>query len=224
MMITHSRSRRGRALVAAFVVLLCILFMLRGWLQSAVARLLVVLPHQSAPEPAYQGVLYQALAEENAELSAMLKLPHQLIFAGGRVAARPPKTVYDTLLTVVDRHAGVATGDLVLYKGIYLGTVSSVAGDAVLITLASSPGMITEARAGTPAAIIIMHGLGGGAFGFEIPSSVALVPGDLVTVSGLPIAVVRSVTPLEGNASAAVLAASPVSAASLSIVEFMHPH
>jgi cell shape-determining protein MreC len=227
MMITRSRSRLSRFLpLVALIAAATLALVFRGALRAEAARILALIPQKAAESHAgYQAILYQQAVEENAKLEALLKLPHDMPVAAGRVVARPPKTLYDTLLVVVDPTAGIRDGDLVLFDGMLLGTVSDTSGGSATVLLYSAPGATTEATVGAPTAIVVAQGLGGGAFSFEVPSAVTLAPGDLVTsASGDGVlAIVHSVHANEGSATATVYASSPVSLADIDIVEFIHP-
>lgn len=174
----------------------------------------------------YQAVLYEIVSEENARLSALLSLPQDGVAATGRVVARPPRTLYDTLLVAIDPGAGIRMGDHALFEGILLGTVTSVSGGSATVSLHSSSGATTEAKTGTPSAIVVLTGLGGGAFTFEVPSAVSLNAGDRVmdALGMRQIAWVRSVEIADGRDNRAVYAYAPVSLSDLDFVRFMHPH
>lgn len=234
MMITRSRSNRFRYLPHVFFALaVALMLVFHDALRREVANLnarFTVEPISAEREASYQAVLYQAVSEENAKLSALLSLPRADIIGAGRVVLRPPRTLYDTLVVLVDPGAGIRKGDLALSHGFLVGAVSSMSVDSArsavaTVTLYSSPRALTEITVGTPQAIVVMNGVGGGAFTFEAPSAVAIVPGDLVTsASGnAVVAIVRSVQSEEGRTSAVVSASAPVSLSALDVVEFMHP-
>lgn len=203
------------------------MFLLQGQLRTVAAWALGFVPRVSVPalNAGYQAVLYQEAIEENARLSALLALPQDEVIAIGTVVARPPQTLYDTLLVRIDPVSGVASGDEARFQGMPLGKVSSVSGATASVLLYSSPGASTEVKVGDPPAIVVLQGLGGGAFDFVVPRAVAIVPGDLVTGSAGSgvIAIVRSITVEEGRASARVYASAPVSMSDLVYVEFVRP-
>jgi cell shape-determining protein MreC len=212
--------------LATLLIVGLVVFFLRGPIRAEVVRLFSMVPARSASTPAeYQAVLYQQVSKENARLTDLLTLPQDRVVATGRVVARPPRTLYDTLLVAVDPHAGVVAGDEARFNGVPMGTVSSVSGESATVILYSAPGATFEVKAGTPSAIVVMKGLGGGSFLFEIPTAVSIAPGDLVESSAGSgtVAVVRSVRTTEGSASASVYAGSPVSPPDLDYVEFFHP-
>lgn len=227
-MITRSKYKGWRYLpLAALLILAAALLLLQDTIRTGVTNLNALVPEKAAPSSAtYQAILYQHVLEENTRLSKLLGLLQDDVAAAGRVVARPPRTLYDTLLIAVTPGADVSPGDFVRFEGIEIGSVTNVTKGSVSVILFSSPGRTTEVTVGNPTAIVVMKGLGGGAFTFEVPSAVALVPGDLVTsaANSAVVAIVRSVQREEGSASVRVLASSPASLSDLDYVEFIRPY
>lgn len=173
----------------------------------------------------YQALLYQSLAEENAELKKLVALADTGTISAGEVVGRPPQTHYDTLLVRLGPDALVAVGDRAIVWGIPVGTVTSLTATTALVSLYSMPGATVDARAGTPTAIVVMTGQGGGAFTFDIPSEVALLPGDIVEAAAgaYPLAVVARVVVSPDSTSATVYAHAPINTHDVRFVEFEHP-
>lgn len=128
----------------------------------------------------YQSLLFGALAEEHKRLSELLELPEEERVATGRVIARPPQTHYDTLLVALKEGHGVRKGDFASFERVLLGVVEEVGERTALLTLYSSGGASTDARAGEPSGIVVLRGLGGGAFVFEVPQPVLVERGDVL--------------------------------------------
>lgn len=228
-MITRSKYKLVRFLpLAVLLIVAGFALLFRNEVRLNVTRLLVLVPHAgvSGTSAGYQTILYQKVVEENARLSSLLSLPRAEVIAAGRVVAHPPRTLYDTLVVAIEPRTAVRRGDLVFFEGILLGTASSVTRGSTSVVLYSSPGASTEVKVGEPTAIVVMKGLGGGAFTFEVPAAVSLEPSDLVTSAATDavIAIVRSVSTEEGSASVRVYASAPVSMSDLDLVEFVHPY
>lgn len=128
----------------------------------------------------YQAVLYQELALEVVRLEEILRLPGAGDMEHARVVARPPQTHYDSLVLALSVDHRVSVGDLVFFEQVLVGSVAEVGGRTALVALFSRPGARTDARVGDPSGIVILEGLGGGAFTFDIPREVSVVPGDAV--------------------------------------------
>ncbi len=128
----------------------------------------------------YQALLYQTLSDELMRLEELLNLPTDEVVATARVVSRPPRTHYDTLLLELSSGHRVSVGDGVFFERVKLGAISTVSGNAATVALLSLPGARTDARAGDPTGIVILEGLGGGAFTFDVPVSVSIEPGDVV--------------------------------------------
>lgn len=128
----------------------------------------------------FQAVLYQGLTEEIQRLEELLLLPQDAVVAHGRVLARPPQTHYDSLVLELAADHRVSLGDLVFFEQALLGAVSEVTERSARVALLSRPSARTDARVGDPSGIVILEGLGGGAFTFDVPSDVSVEQGDAV--------------------------------------------
>lgn len=128
----------------------------------------------------YQAVLYAQLVEENARLQDTLGLHTEDTIAVGRVIARPPRTHYDTFLVALKENHPVAKGDAAFFENTLLGEVVAVGPRSALVSLFSTAGMQVDARVGEPTGIVVLKGLGGGAFTFDVPDEVLISDGSLV--------------------------------------------
>ena len=174
----------------------------------------------------YQTVLYGLLSDENTKLLEMLHATPPVSGVTARVLSRPPQTLYDTILIDQGTGAGVAGGDTVEYQGIALGKIVSAGKTSALAQLFSSPGSEEDVLVGTPGAIAIAEGLGGGAFQLSVPQDVSASQGDLVRLEGgepLLLGTVVSVSSDPSDSSQTVSVRSPVSFADLDFVEVVPP-
>ncbi|MEK7613850.1 MAG: rod shape-determining protein MreC [Patescibacteria group bacterium] len=172
----------------------------------------------------YQSLLVAPLIEDNARLQALVDLTPNDVVGVGRVISAPPRTLYDTLLVSLSEGADVQVGDVVLFEEILLGEVIAREDTLALVSLYSSGGTKSDVRVGSPSAIVVMEGQGGGAFTFEVPRSVFLAPGDVVlnTRFGVhPLAIVESVVVDPDETVSTVYARSPVSFSDIVYVTFL---
>lgn len=172
----------------------------------------------------YESVLYASLVEENNALMQTLGLPGITVAARGRVLARPPRTHYDTLLVQTLDTASIAVGDYTYAEGVLIGYVTERNAETVLVSLFSAPGATLDVRVGSPSAIVVAHGLGGGAFTFDVPKEVAIKIGDGIENAhgeGGVIGVVQQVIDEPERTSFRIYAATPVSMNDMDVVEFV---
>lgn len=171
----------------------------------------------------YQGLLYALEVEKNQELAQVLGLPTSEVSARGRVFARPPKTHYDTLLVSLSDSAQVEIGDQAYASGVLVGEVVETSNRIARVSLYSAPGVTLDARVGEPSAIVVMRGLGGGAFFLEVPKEVAIQEGDaiLLAQSETLVAVAQRIIDEPEQTTFRVNAASPVSATDMHVIEFV---
>lgn len=172
----------------------------------------------------YQSLLYSALAEENERLRELLALPGEERRAVGRVIARPPRTHYDTLLIELGEGNHVRPGDFASFENALLGTVEEVGERTALVKLYSSGGASVDARAGDPSGIVVLKGLGGGAFVFEVPQPISIDPGDVLVSAHdgtSMLAVVESVVSDPNTTLKTVYAKFPSSFSDIRFVTFV---
>lgn len=174
----------------------------------------------------YQAALYAELIEENARLIKELELPTENEVGIGRVVGTPPQTHYDTLLVSLQDDHSVAVGDIALFDGFVLGSVSEIGSRAALVTLYSSPGTTLDVRVGDPSAIVVAHGLGGGSFVFDTPNEVDFAVGDTVLRAANEthvVGVVRSITGDPDKTSKRVHAQTVIAFPDIRFVRFVRP-
>src|SRR3989344_881261 len=172
----------------------------------------------------YQALLYALVAEENKELRGLLRASEIPTGIVARVLARPPRTHYDTLLVDVGSEKGMSVGDLAIFEGIGLGTVVTSDTRTSIISLFSTPGFETDVIVGTPHAVAVAHGLGGGAFEVLLPQGIVVMPGDIVRLPGsesLVVGIVSNVARAPADVLQQVLFHSPVSMSDLDFVRIV---
>ena len=103
----------------------------------------------------YQALLYVLVAEENKKLRE----------------------------ADVGVEQGVSVHDLVIFEGIALGTIVTVDNRTSVVSLFSTPGSETDVIIGTPRAVAVARGLGGGAYEVSVPQGITIAPTDIVRVS-----------------------------------------
>jgi cell shape-determining protein MreC len=169
----------------------------------------------------YQAALYGLLADENAKLRVLVNAPAAERGITARVLARPPRTLYDTLTIDQGTTAGVAVGNLAVFNGIALGKVASVSSRTAVVSLFSSPGTDTDALFGTPSAIAVLHGLGGGSFELSVPQNTAVAAGDSVRYQNSQSLLLGTVVAVQSKPSDALQTVSVRSPVSLSALDFI---
>lgn len=170
----------------------------------------------------YQAALYASLVEENQRLLDELGLRTPAESGIGRVIQRPPHTHYDTLLVSLKNGHAVSVGDIALFEGIALGTVEKISGSAALVSLFSSPGRTLDVRVGDPTAIVVAHGLGGGAFVFDVPNEVSLEEGDVMVSASHDTEIIGVVLSITTDPDRTTKRVHARTAASLTDVRFVH--
>jgi len=182
----------------------------------------------------------RALAEKNAELArqnAALALENRMLgerladlkalsgtapaveSARGIVAgvlARPPTTLYDTLVLSAGTDAGVYPLMGVLGAGgVPLGTVSEVGAHTSRARLFSAPGVATDAWVGSARIPVTLEGAGAGSFRASVSQGTGISEGDTVYLPG------PGAIPMGRVARIAGAASDPV--VRLSIAPFINP-
>ena len=162
----------------------------------------------------YQSVLYEMVVEENKNLREVRDVESISTQVTARVLTRPPRTHYDTLIVGVGSATGITVHDLAVWNGVLLGEVISVTGSSATVELYSTPGSEHDVMLGTPSAVAIARGLGGGAFEVLIPQGVAVSAGDVVRATTDDTLLLGRVVSVSGSATDAtktVHVAVPVS-------------
>lgn len=169
----------------------------------------------------YQATLFTLLTEENAHLRDAAGAG---VLPGGRVArvvGRPPQTHYDSLLIDAGSRDGLLPDDLAVFEGIALGRVASVGERSATIELFSSPGSERDVLVGSPVAVSIARGVGGGSFRLSVPREVSVQVGDVIRLpasESLALGVVTDVSFEPTDISQTVLFATPVSFSELDFI------
>ncbi len=172
----------------------------------------------------YQAVLYTILFEENKKLERALALRPDMAVGTGRVIARPPRTHFDTFLVELNADNVVRVGDQVFFENFLLGEVVTVSKQSARVSLFSSSGTTIDARVGAPSGIVVMRGLGGGSFVFDIPDQVVISVGDPITDQSQGthiIAFVDSIVEHPDSTLKTVRAYTPVSFSNINYVTFV---
>ncbi|MBY0538962.1 hypothetical protein K2P56_00815 [Patescibacteria group bacterium] len=172
----------------------------------------------------YQSVLYGLVVEENKKLREVRGVESISTAIPARVLSRPPRTHYDTLMVAAGSAVGVSAHDYAVWNGILLGEVISTTASSATIELYSTPGSEHDVVLGTPSAVAISRGLGGGSFEIMVPQEVVVVPGDVVratTDETLLFGVVVSVSGSATDATKTVHVASPVSMNELDFISLL---
>jgi len=145
----------------------------------------------------------RALVDKVAGLVGLLgteSSAHGSIVAG--VVARPPTSVYDTLVLSSGANAGVVAGMEVFGEGrTPLGSVTLVTSDFSRVTLFSSAGIETPAWVGSTHIAITLVGRGAGTFVATVPREVGDLSGQTVFLASDGAVPVGSVVRVGGAAS-----------------------
>lgn len=242
----RSRASRHGGALGVLLIILAVAFLFMGpriapYVQSAFADLL----RWGKPNSAYEGVsrdtlvsrlqvaeeeltriryqayLYELVSKENAELRNVSSVESFSKTVPARVLARPPRTHYDTLILDVGAASGIRENDLVVWNQVLLGTIVSVGPSTATVELLSSPGNVFDAILGTPQAVAVAKGMGGGAFELALPQNITLEVGEVVRAQHsdtLIAGVVVSFEAKPSDATQTVTMRSPVSMQALDYV------
>ena len=170
----------------------------------------------------YQSILYDVIVLENQRLREAARAVSLSSSITARVLARPPQTLYDSLLVNQGSEAGVVVDAIVTFEGVALGRVVSLGKESAVVELFSSPDSKTDVLVGEPVAVSVAHGLGGGSFELSVPQEVAVAVGDAVRLPAsdpVVVGVVAEVSFEEKDATKTVRFASPVSFSELDFVQ-----
>ena len=120
------------------------------------------------------------LAQENAALKATLGRVGTTKFTLAAVLAKPPESVYDTLVIDGGSNVGLAVGQVVYANGdTPIGTIEQVLPSSAIVSLYSSSGTKTDARLDPSNIDVTLVGRGGGTFEVQVPHDLAITPGTL---------------------------------------------
>ncbi len=173
---------------------------------------------------AYQAALYQAVLDDLTDLQSKVGLLPKDSYGMARIIARPPRTHYDSVLIDRGSNDGVRAGDWATSDGVLFGEVTSVSDATAVVQLYSSPGSERSVSVGEPQAIVTIRGVGGGSYEALLPEGVQTASGDFIydEFTQLPLAIVYDRIQREGDATARIYAAHPMSVSSLTVLGLMH--
>lgn len=137
------------------------------------------------------------------------------------ILAKPPETLYDTLVISRPRGAEFEAGDSVVSGRVLLGEVTEVFRGSALVTLFSSPERQTRATFPSGRHVDVV-GLGIGNYRAELPLGVSISAGEAVHPGGAPeflLGVVRDVSPDASGTFQTVLLRSPLNVFELTEAE-----
>lgn len=149
--------------------------------------------------------------------------PGQTVVA--RVLAKPPRSLYDTLVIDVGSGEGVKGGEKVLYgDNIMIGEVVEVFEKTSKVRLFSSSGESINVTIGKHAVPALAVGMGGGNFEIKIPRDTPVSLGDSILAPSLMphfLGVVEYIESKESDPFERILLKSPISPFEIEIVEII---
>lgn len=147
-----------------------------------------------------------ALLRENARLAEAVQQTAAFQSEPGIVAgvvARPPQSLYDTLLIGAGSAAGVVRGmEAFVADGTPVGIVTDVSLSYAHVTLFSSSGAHMLGWVGKSRVPVMLSGAGGGAFVAELPRATTVTEGEAVYVPGPGALRIGTLARLESDPSA----------------------
>ncbi len=163
------------------------------------------------------------IVRENADLRAAMGRSEAHHFTLAAVVAKPPHSIYDTLVIDGGSVLGFAPGDTVYANGATpIGTIDQVLPNSAIVRLYSAPGEKTEARLSPSNMDITLVGRGGGNFSATVAHDIT-VAADAAVVSKEAdpsiLAVFRKITSDARDPFQTLLLVSPVNVNELSFVE-----
>ncbi|MFA6094736.1 MAG: rod shape-determining protein MreC [Candidatus Paceibacterota bacterium] len=133
---------------------------------------------------------FDAVYRENMELKEMLGRKSSSHVVLGAVLARPPQTLYDTILLDVGSDDGIALGQKVFVGSTtVVGKITEVRTHQAIALLASAPGEKVEVLIGKKDISATAEGKGGGNFEIKIPKDVLVTKGDAITIPSISVGV-----------------------------------
>ena len=166
------------------------------------------------------------LAQENQDLKATLGRAGSMKFTLAAVLAKPPESIYDTLVIDGGSSVGFTVGQVVYANGeTPIGTIEEVLPSSAIVRLYSSSGEKTDARLGTSNIDITLVGHGGGTFSVQVPHDVVIPTGaDALSKELDPhiIAVLDTSVADPRDSFQTLLFSSPVNMSELAFVQVAH--
>lgn len=172
---------------------------------------------------------HSALTELRAENARLKKETDELRKAQSddvefiaRIIARPPQSLYDTLVLDIRGSTVVRPGMLaVTLDNTLLGTVRTVRGSTATVLLFSSSGVQTEGAVGASSTPLAFSGRGGGALRTLAPQVLGIAPGDVVNsprYDGRVLAIIEKVNQKQGTLESVIDARVPYALSELKFV------
>jgi cell shape-determining protein MreC len=141
----------------------------------------------------------KVLTQENSDLKELLGRHTKSSSILATVLAKPPLSLYDTLIVDVGSSDKVAVGDAVFAFGLVpIGTVSNVSSHTSTVLLFSSAGQKVEVRIGKNVQTSA-EAQGGGNFLIKLPKGTTVVQGDPVSAPGIGAEIFGHVENIETN-------------------------
>lgn len=165
---------------------------------------------------------HEILEKENNELRALVGLRSEEEGIAAPIISSTSASPYGTFLVGVGAKDGVYIGDAVLAgsaRGFVIGRIAEVGARSSLVKELFAPGEALEAIA--RGAGLSLEGRGGGNAHAEVPSSLAIAEGDVVTsplFAGRVVGLIGFVSAEQGSARKRIYVRAPLSTADLRFV------
>lgn len=164
-----------------------------------------------------------ALQKENDDLKAMMNRASGMHFTLATILAKPPHSVYDTIIIDGGEKAGIAPEQMVYANGdTPIGVVQSVLSDSAVVLLFSAPGNTLDARLSPSNIDVVLTGRGGGDFETTVPHDLVVdLASAVVTkeINARKIAVLNKIISDPRDPFQTLLLSAPVNVQELSYVE-----
>lgn len=165
------------------------------------------------------------LYEENLSLKERLGRSGSGQTVVARVIAKPPHSLYDTLVIDVGSQEGIQGGEKVLYgDNIMVGEIAEVFGKTSKVKLFSSSSENINVTIGKRAVPALAEGLGGGNFEIKIPRDTHISLGDAILAPSIMphfLGVVEYIESKESDPFERILFKSPISPFEIETVEVL---
>jgi cell shape-determining protein MreC len=166
---------------------------------------------------------HDQLARENADLKAAMGRNETHHFTLASVLAKPPHSIYDTLIIDGGSKVGFTVGQIVYANGeTPIGRIEQVLAWSAIVRLYSAPGEKTEARLSPSNVDVTLIGRGGGNFSTTVAHDLDIGEGAAVVTKELNasvLAVFKKIISDERDPFQTMLLATPVNIHELSFVE-----
>ncbi|MBI5816912.1 MAG: rod shape-determining protein MreC [Candidatus Yonathbacteria bacterium] len=165
------------------------------------------------------------LYEENLSLKERLGRSGSMQTVVARVIAKPPHSLYDTLVIDVGSREGIKGGEKVLYgDNIMVGEIAEVFEKTSKVRLFSSSGENINVTIGNHAVQATAIGVGGGNFEIKIPRDTPISLGDTILVPSIMphfLGVVEYIESKESDPFERILFKNPISPLGIETVEIL---